>query len=40
VHSANADDFAERIARRYQDATGIQPNVYICSAEDGAQALN
>ena len=40
VHSANADDFAERIARRYQDAIGIQPNVYICSAEDGAQALN
>ena len=40
VHSANADDFSERIARRYHDATGIQPNVYICSAEDGAQVLN
>ena len=40
VHSANADEFAERTARRYQDATGIQPNVYICSAEDGAQAFN
>jgi galactokinase len=40
VHSANADDFAEQIARLYQDATGIQPNVYICSAEDGAQVLN
>ena len=40
VHSANADDFSERNARRYHDATGIQPNVYICSAEDGAQVLN
>ena len=40
VHAANATDFAKQIAKRYQDATGIQPNVYICSAEDGAQGLN
>lgn len=40
VRSASADDFAGRIAGRYHDATGIQPNVYICSAEDGAQVLN
>jgi galactokinase len=40
VRSADADDFAEQIAKRYQEATGIKPNVYVCSAEDGAQALN
>jgi len=40
VRSANAEDFAREIARRYQQATGIQPKVYPCSAEDGAQALN
>ena len=40
VHSANAEDFAQEIAKRYEAATGIKPNVYVCSAEDGAQALN
>jgi galactokinase len=40
VRSKHAQDFAQKIARRYQDATGISPNVYICSAEDGAQSLN
>ena len=40
VRSTDAQDFAQQIARRYQDATGISPSVYICSAEDGAQSLN
>jgi galactokinase len=40
VRSTNAQDFGEQIARRYQDVTGISPNVYVCSAEDGAQSLN
>jgi galactokinase len=39
VHEENADDFATQIADRYRAATGIDPQVYICSAEDGAQEL-
>jgi galactokinase len=40
VREENAGDFAKRIAERYREATGIRPQVYLCSAEDGAQALN
>ena len=40
VRTGNASDFAAQIADRYQRATNIKPQIYICSAEDGAQALN
>ena len=40
VREENASDFAAQIAERYQQATGITPQVYICSAEDGVQALS
>ena len=40
VEAAHADDFAAQVSERYQRATGLHPNVYICSAEDGAGALS
>jgi galactokinase len=40
VRSENAAGFATQIAARYQRATNIKPQIYICSAEDGAQALS
>jgi galactokinase len=40
VRAENAEDFGQRIAERYREATGIHPQVYLCSAEDGAQELN
>lgn len=40
VQEENAEEFAKRIAERYREATGIRPQVYLCSAEDGAQALS
>jgi galactokinase len=40
VHEANAEDFAQQIAQRYQQKTGIAPQVYLCSAEDGAAELS
>ncbi|HTW57168.1 MAG TPA: galactokinase [Terriglobales bacterium] len=40
VREASAADFALQIAERYQRATDIKPQIYICSAEDGAQALS
>lgn len=36
VDTTEADAFASRIARRYKDTTGIQPEVYVCSASEGA----
>ncbi len=40
VREENAEEFAKQIAERYREATGIRPQVYLCSAEDGAQALS
>jgi galactokinase len=39
VRYDDAENFAAQIAQRYRDATGLDPQIYICSAEDGAQAL-
>jgi len=40
VAAENAEDFAGQIAGRYELATGIHPDVYICSAEDGAKKIS
>lgn len=40
VRRGNAEDFAAQIAERYRAATGIDPETYICLAEDGAQELS
>ena len=39
VNAADAPAFTREIAARYHQATGIQPDVYICSAADGASSL-
>ena len=39
VREENAEDFGKQIAERYREATGISPQIYLCSAEDGAQEL-
>jgi galactokinase len=38
VEKTDAPEFAEKIAERYRAKTGISPNVYVCSAADGAGA--
>jgi galactokinase len=38
VQDDETEDFAAQISQRYRRATGIDPQVYICGAEDGAQA--
>ncbi len=40
VHTDHAPAFADQVARRYREATGIEPQIYLCSAEDGAQELS
>ncbi len=36
VAQEHAENFAALIAERYRCATGIDPRIYVCSAEDGA----
>jgi galactokinase len=38
VEAADAQDFMQHVATRYQAQVGVQPNIYICSAVDGAGA--
>lgn len=39
VRQQLAKEFAAQIKERYRAATGIDPQIYICPAEDGAQEL-
>jgi len=38
VQSADAQRFAEEVSERYHSAIGIKPDVYVCSAANGAAA--
>jgi galactokinase len=40
VRQENSQAFAAQISERYLKATGIHPQTYLCSAEDGAQELS
>jgi galactokinase len=40
VREENSQDFARQIAERYRQKTGVAPQVYLCSAEDGATELS
>jgi galactokinase len=40
VREEEAENFAQQIADRYQQATGISPQVYLCTAEDGAGEIS
>lgn len=39
VREEAARDFATQIAEQYQQKTGINPQIYLCTAEDGAGEL-
>jgi galactokinase len=39
VEAAQTDNFVAKMQREYQAATGIRPQVYVCSAADGACEL-
>ena len=39
VSAAETAAFTREIAARYHQATGIEPDIYICSAADGASSL-
>jgi galactokinase len=38
VKAPAASQFAGQIAERYQAATGIKPDIYVCAAANGAGA--
>ena len=39
VREEHVQDFAKQIAARYRERTAIDPQVYLCSAENGAEEL-
>ena len=40
VREENAKNFAAEVSARYRKLTGIEPQTYLCSAEQGAQELS
>ncbi len=40
VRADAATSFAQNLARRYRDSTGIKPDVYVVSASDGAKEIS
>jgi galactokinase len=40
VRDENAKDFAAEVSARYHKLTGIEPQTYLCNAEQGAQELS
>jgi galactokinase len=40
VRKENAEEFAQRIAESYHRQTGINAQIYLCAAEDGAGELS
>ncbi len=40
VREENAQSFASQIAERYHRGTGIVPEIYLCTAEDGAKEIS
>jgi len=38
VAASEADAFADRVQSRYLEKTGIRPDIYLCTAADGASA--
>lgn len=39
VESQAASEFREELAKQYETATGIKPDIYVCRASDGARVL-
>jgi galactokinase len=40
IAAENVDEFKETVARGYENATGLTPEIYICSAADGVEEIN
>jgi galactokinase len=39
VETNGAEDFRQELAKQYQAAVGVQPEIYVCKASDGARVL-
>ncbi len=39
VEADAVDDFQSRVAQDYESATGLRPDIYVCTAADGAREL-
>ncbi len=39
IKAENVDEFKERVARGYEDATGLAPEIYVCNAAEGVEEI-
>ncbi len=39
VKAADSDEFRRNVAREYEAATGLAPNIYVCDASQGAEKV-
>jgi galactokinase len=39
VNAEDSEKFRDRISKGYEDATGFQPNIYVCEASQGAEKI-
>jgi galactokinase len=39
VDAADSAEFQRRVSAEYQRATGLQPDIYVCEASEGAEAI-
>jgi galactokinase len=39
VDVAHAEEFRKKVSEEYQAATGLQPDVYVCEAAQGAEPV-
>ena len=40
IRAGEAESFAGELARRYERAAGVRPDVYVCRAADGAEEVS
>jgi galactokinase len=40
IAAEKVDEFKETVSRGYEDATGLTPEIYICSAAEGVEEVN
>jgi galactokinase len=39
VEDASVESFLAAVSADYESRTGLKPNLYVCTAEDGASVL-
>ena len=40
IEAENVDDFKQAVTLGYEKATGLKPDIYVCSASEGVQEVS